>query len=263
MTTSSLHIVIAGQRDDALSTALAAFPAPRLTGKTTLLPSSLDANDPVARQAAGNLRAQGAEAVIVPPPGMRTRLTSFLRAPAQHAAWTRIPLTRRDTALQQVTLPAQLAGAPSRIMVCDLDRVAARGPFILDLLAHYTHPRDRLRLLASGQRSQSVAEVNLALTPSPALIAVTYGGASLVAITGDPVAAELLALALAELKVGRDVSYTGPWEDEVVQRATELDLGVHYPGEIGLVWEVAPDLVSPTRALREHIVLRLGLPLAT
>jgi len=263
VTTSSLHIVIAGQRDDALSRAIGALPAPLTADKTILLPSSLDANDPVTRQAASILREQGGDAVIVPPPGTRVRLASFLRTPAHDAAWTRIPLTRRDTALQQVTLPAQLAGASSRFTVCDLDRVAARGPFILDLLAYYTHPRDRLRLLASGQRSQSVAEVNLALAPSPAVIAVTHGGASLVAITGDPVAAELLALALAELKVGRDVSYTGPWEDGVVQRATELDLGVHYPGEIELVWEVAPDLDSRTRALREHIVLRLGLPLAT
>ena len=263
MTTSSLHIVIAGQRDDALSAALAAFPATRDDGRTILLPSSLDANDPVARQTAGILRERGTDAIIVPPPGTRTRLASFLRAPAHDAAWTRIPLTRRDTALQQVTLPAQLAEGSSRIAVCDLDRVAARGPFILDLLAHYTHPRDRMRLLASGQRSQSVAEINLALAPSPALIAMTHGGASLVATTEDPVAAELLALALAELKVGRDVSYTGPWEDGVVQRATELDLGVHYPGEIELVWDVAPDLASRTRALREHVVLRLGLPLAT
>lgn len=263
MTTSSLHIVIASARADALSTALAALPETRAADQTILLPSSLDANDPVARQAAGILRAQGIDAAIVPPPDTRTRLASFLRAPAHDAAWTRMPLARRDTALHQVTLPTRLVAARSRVAVCDLDRVAARGPFILDLLAHYTHPRDRLRLLASGQRGQSVAEVNLALPSMPALIAMTDGGAVLVAITRDPVVGELLALALAELKVGRDVSYTGPWEDGVVQRATELDLGVHYPGEIELAWDIAPDLASRTHALREHIVLRLGLPLAT
>jgi hypothetical protein len=54
----------------------------------------------------------------------------------------------------------------------------------------------------------------------------------------DLVAAELAGLGLWLANLPKERERIGPWEDPVVQRATELDLGVKLPSELTLrpIW---------------------------
>ena len=82
------------------------------------------------------------------------------------------------------------------------------------------------------------------------------GADYLLAATCDPVAAELFALALSEGVLGSDLAFTGPWEDPVVQRATELELGVVVPHQIELVIHGDP---GDAWATLERIAGRIGV----
>jgi hypothetical protein len=140
--------------------------------------------------------------------------------------------------------------------------VGSRGPFVLDLLARYVSPIDRARLLASPRRFEAVARVNLLRLFDWIVIRRRFAQGQVWIETGDAIAGELVCLALSEdlLPAGRAVA--APWEDDLVQRATELDLGVRYPGEIRID-------VSNERALRhlEPVIaalhLRLGIDISS
>ncbi len=221
-----------------------------------LLPSTLTQNDVVATTSRDVLWELGIDASIFTPGAQRLRLLSLMRPVGTDPAWKQIAIDRHDVDLATVTLPTVLRDARRRMLVCDLDRVAIRGPFFLDLIGRYLHPRDRVRLLSSEARQQSLAEVNLALPGSIALLRMSISTGALVAITTDLILAELAALALSELMIGSERSFTGPWEDAVVQRACELQLGIAVPSEIVITW--MPDLES-IEPVRSHLVERLGL----
>jgi hypothetical protein len=66
------------------------------------------------------------------------------------------------------------------------------------------------------------------------LVAARLDRGVVVADTSDPIAAELVALAFADLDRPSSAEYTGPWEDQLVQRATELQIGVLLPSAISV-----------------------------
>ncbi len=224
-----------------------------------LLPSSLNERDDVVQATKRILDHSGAIARIVTPRTHQRRLTSLVRPLIADPAWRAVPIDLPGTALRRVVLPAELVCPDQRFIVCDLDRVAATGPFILDLLARYLHPRDRLRVLATAQRQQQLAEINLAVPDSIALVCMSIAQDTIVALTTDSILGELLALALAEIKIARNVDFTGPWEDAVVQRATELELGVTVPSDITVQWDIDERVPESIAGIQDHIRSRLGL----
>jgi hypothetical protein len=52
--------------------------------------------------------------------------------------------------------------------------------------------------------------------------------------SADLIAAELAGLALWTASLPEGLERIGPWEDPVVQRATELDFGVQHPSDLVL-----------------------------
>jgi hypothetical protein len=52
--------------------------------------------------------------------------------------------------------------------------------------------------------------------------------------TSDQIAAELVGLAIRQAKRDAADEEVGPWQDPLVQRATELDLGVRVPAQIAI-----------------------------
>src|SRR5690606_34549783 len=139
------------------------------------------------------------------------------------ARFRRVDIHASSSTLQHVRLPASLLDATRLICVVDLDRVAKTGPFVLDLLARYVSPVDRLRIIASRERSVLVTEVNLAQRIDSIVISRMVDGQRVNVVTSDLVAGELSALTLSEMVVGGQRQWQTPWEDAVVQRATELE----------------------------------------
>lgn len=256
---SHLHVVIAPNQEIALRRLLGG-PTTVATDSALLLPSTLDAGDAAVQTVGKLLAEQGVSSSILAPATATRRLSSIVRPLAFDPGWRVVSIERPDVALKKVVLPTDLVEAGRIILICDLDRVALHGPFVLDVLGRYLHPRDRVRVLATSQRQQSLAEVNLAVSGPTVMICMSVEGGVLVARTRDLILGELVALALAELQIVQDVGFTGPWEDPVVQRATELELGVRLPGEIGMLWEVDERMDDTVYALEDHVSMRLGLP---
>ncbi|MDQ3656821.1 MAG: hypothetical protein M3457_17320, partial [Chloroflexota bacterium] len=65
-------------------------------------------------------------------------------------------------------------------------------------------------------------------------------------------------LADEDLAPGRSVA--GPWEDRVVQRATELEIGVQIPQHLGIDLVTAPG--KAVRTALERVMARIGVRMA-
>lgn len=189
-----------------------------------LVPSSGHRGDPLLAAVSGALRDTGVGA----------RQLAFMERFRPLGGWAGVVLAPPDRPRRRIRIAKALAGEHPWI-VCNVDAVARTGPFVLDVFSRFLHPLDRARLLADRNRPGRAAEVNLAVQAGWCIVGGTAGAGHLLVVTHDVIAAELVALALSEHALGAAVDVTGPWEDGVVQRATELELGVRIPQQIGLV----------------------------
>ena len=223
------------------------------------MPSSMDPKDPFAGLVTAALPEQSQPFITTPVTGIAAR-RAFV-TPNVIGRWLDRPIRAEASPLQSITVPQDIAQADHRVVVIDVVEVARKGPFVLDLPARFIHPRQRMKLLASGQREHLAAEVAGAYSLDLMAVYMSHREGVVLAVTTDPIAAELVALAMSELCLGAPRSFTGPWEDPVVQRATELEMGVLLPSRIRIITD------GPNRtdhwALRvvEHVHLRLGVQL--
>lgn len=241
----------------ASSAVLATYTA-HMTGTVALLPSSMDAKDPFLELVQGALQESAHPIVALPVTGAAAR-RAFL-TPQVIGKWIDRPVRSAGSTVTSVTWPQDIAQADHRIVVTDVVEVARKGPFVLDLPARYLHPRQRMRLLASGQREALAAEVASALPIELSVVCLAQREGLVIAVTQDMIAAELVALAMSELCMGAPRSFTGPWEDPVVQRATELDLGVLLPTRMHLVSDGPARNTHWAQRIARHIHMRLGIP---
>ena len=228
-----------------------------MAGDIAVLPSSLDGKDPFVGLVTEVLPDGSRPFTSLPVSGAAAR-RAFV-TPNVIGRWIDRPVLTEGTAMSSVTWPQDLAQADHRIMVTDVVEIARRGPFVLDLAARYIHPRQRMRFLASSQREAQAAEVASALSIDLFAVYLAQREGVMMAVTTDIIAAELIAIAMSELCVGSPRSFTGPWEDPVVQRATELQLGVLLPNRIRMILG-GPDRESHwSQRIYEHARMRLGV----
>ncbi len=228
---------------DAVPVLLDAVPGVR----PLLVPSTGEREDMLLRIAEDELRAGNAFPEVSVPARGRWALVG------RH--WTTVEIRAPDLPRRRVRISKALGDGEPWI-ICDVDAVARTGPFILDVFSRHLHPLDRLRLLADRQRERRAADLNLAIRPIWNVIGGHAGTRYLLAAGRNPVAAELFALALSEHVLGPDLVFTGPWEDPVVQRATELELGVVGPHQIELVVHGDP---GDARSSLDRIAGRIGV----
>jgi hypothetical protein len=249
--TTTVHLA-AG---DTIEQIVATYPVPPMEGPTVVLPSSLRHADRLAAALRSRLRRSGYGSRLLVPGGGIVPLARAISG----GQWSWITITPPDLPPSQVRLPAPLAAAASAWIVTDVDAVRDHGPFVLDLLARYLHPLDRVRLLASPRREEAIADLNLALAGPDVrfLVAMRISDAWLAAWTVDIVSAELLALAMADEGRQRGGEVTGPWEERVVQRATELELGIRLPSDLVVRWINPP--TEPQLQLAERVLMRIGV----
>lgn len=227
-------------------------------GATVVLPSSLDPMDPVADAVLAHLPGEAEGVVTVPVSGGAAR-RAFL-SPTVLGDWRDMPILAPGCKLQSALVPGRIASAEKRVVAVDVVEVARHGPFVLDLAARYVHPRQRVRVVADAARSDLAAEIASAVHVDLFVVSLTLREGTFLAVTNDPIAAELVALALSERCIGSASAFTGPWEDAVVQRATELELGVLLPSRIRLL-PSGTALQQPwADEIVEHVRRRLGIP---
>ena len=227
-------------------------------GATVVLPSSLDASDPVAVEIVKHLPSDAGGTIIVPVSGAAAR-RAFL-SPTVLGDWRDMPILAPGSRLQSALMPGAVATADNRVVAVDVVEVARHGPFVLDLAARYVHPRQRVRVVADAARSELAAEIAGAVRIDLHVVSLTLREGTFLAVTTDPIAAELVALALSERCIGSTRAFTGPWEDAVVQRATELELGVLLPSRIRLLPSGSALQQPWADEVFEHVRRRLGIP---
>jgi hypothetical protein len=232
-----------------------ARPAPR-DPKIGVLPSSLSRRDPLAALVRARLRSQAIATHLLVPATPVAVMMSLGRGPAPDP-WRSMMVAPPDVPPYLIRLPENLVGPVPRWTVTDIDAVAGRGPYVLDLVARYAHPADRLRMLATRRRADTAVEANLVARPTLCIAGQQLGDGYLVAVTGDPIAGELVALALADRHLARGGELTGPWEERVVQRATELELGIQVPAQLAITIVGSPD--EARRATIHGIASRIGV----
>jgi hypothetical protein len=223
-----------------------------------LLPSSLSREDDLVRSLRRSLRTYAvSSSVVVPEHPLRAATGAVITG--QRLRWREVRLSLPDKADREVLLPRRLLGQNPLVYATHVDAVARRGPFQLDLLSRYVHPRHRIRQVIDRDRAGLAAEVNMVRGPEWCIIGFD-GPPGLVAVTHDIVAGELFALCMAERFFDKTVEFSSPWEDRVVQRATELELGARTPDDIRIDVMGQPGHTGEAvDAIVDHVRQRIGI----
>lgn len=238
--------------------ALLATLSEHLEGSVAIMPATLERRDIVAEAVEAALLTTSTPEIVTPLSGGEARKAMVL--PIAFGNWQDVLVQAAGTRVSSVTLPKSVMSPSHRIIATDVVEVARHGPFVLDVPTRFVHPRQRLRLVSDRERSELMAEVASAVPISLIIVSLILPEGAFVAATSDVIAAELVALALSERCLGSVRAYTGPWEDDVVQRATELGLGVLVPSAIRLLPDGASSKEPWANALLEHVRRRLGIP---
>jgi hypothetical protein len=157
--------------------------------------------------------------------------------------------------LRTVRLPAALASAGAVVSAVDARPLpGSRPPIVIGMWARFAGPMQRLGARFTPHREGILAEIDLAVRPSLLIVLDQYLDDTLVAIAGsDPIAVELVTLALRRIQCDSRLDQPGPWEDPLVQRATELGLGIDQPSrlmvELRATGAIVPDPMAFERAL--------------
>lgn len=168
---------------------------------------------------------------VTPPP-----LLSGLRP--RSSDWIEVDLGGRGDRLSKVTLARPLFEAEMLFAFANLDRPRQRGErttIALGLWSHFTRSVERLGARIGDERDGLAAEIALAVVARRYFVAVTTGDIALAVSASDPIVAELAGRAMLRLKGASqsDVA-VAPWEEPIVQRASELKLGVQTPDAISV-----------------------------
>ena len=221
--------------------------------------ASADWRETMSHPLTGELQrvVSGAELNVLPPPPLIGAGTWG----GDRSRWTEVDLGPAASRRAVLALSSAVS-ARARFLVCGLPGSRAAGnPRPIHSLVAYAHPRQRLANRLAPPKSGAAAEIALALRPHFVLLVGKYQGRPLAVGTPNVVAAELVWLALAALDGAQPDASPGPWEDPVVQRSTELGLGLRLPHQIELRSRSSdPGPSSFLHCLEDHLELSLGIP---
>ncbi|HYJ13193.1 MAG TPA: hypothetical protein VEW66_06360 [Thermomicrobiales bacterium] len=234
-----------------LSTCLDMHSAPSLTPprEIVVLPSSLNRRDSAAAELRSWLRSIDIASHLLVPESIVP--STFGR---RRSSWSQV---EAGSGAVPVSLPTRLTKAQVVWTVSDIDVVGGRGPYVLDLPVRYANPRTRLSLLGSQNRALLAVSILRARPVELHLIVCRFPAFTLLATSSDPIAAELFSLALVDEELPGGTQVIGPWEDDFVQRASELELGVRLPSDLHVVVQGIRQPVI--EAMIGRIVARMGM----
>ncbi len=162
-----------------------------------------------------------------------------------------------------VLIDRRIVEAAQRSLVCALPaRSGSVRP--MSVLVDFVAPRQRLAVRLSPKHLGSIAEIALTVDPSLVLMVGQLGASPLVVMTTDIVAAELVWLAIAKDAEIDQLAEIGPWEDPVIQRATELGSRLRLPFQFRfeIICKPADQRLDETlERLVAQLGSRLGVPI--
>ncbi|MGE3797610.1 MAG: hypothetical protein AB7G88_07195 [Thermomicrobiales bacterium] len=168
--------------------------------------------------------------------------------------------------LREVRLPTALTTARTVIAIIDARGDPRRRPdYGIGVWARLASPRHRLGARITGAREGLTAEIALARPPDIVYTVdeLWKGGPVALVQAHDLIASEVISLAIRDLRTDRAAEQGGPWEDPLVQRATEIGLGIPGPRDLHVSVNVAAnvDRMDTLRAIDqvERAVRRAGV----
>ena len=204
-------------------------------------------------------RSSASVDAIAPPGNLATSWSA-----ARKTEWKSVELSSRAERLRRVWLPAAIVDASKLIGLGTLPtQLSAREVIVLGTWAKFAHPRQRTGARVSDERSGLTAEIALAVKPDLLILVGEWRSLPFLIASNDQIAAELAGISFAQLKSKAPPETGGPWEQPLVQRATELGIGVNRPGLIDatISFDGADD--APTRAPFEafasDLLARMGV----
>lgn len=259
---SSEVTIASGDETSAMSgalTPLARASLPRTARNITILESHQQRNDsrPEANyliEKAISIHCPVAEIRLTHVPKLRAQLSGM----SGSANWAIVDMEQHN-AFPSVKVPRPLVQTEGLCLITDIPgEHSTHGLRPMETLALVTHPRYSLPLrIGSAHKSRS-ADLAAALRPRLIILSRSFQSLQLVLATTDMIVAELCWLALA--RRASDDDAPGVWEDPVVQRATELDLGVRLPSQIVLNLIPPPvEKASVLTPLLDQLRRQLGL----
>jgi hypothetical protein len=172
-------------------------------------------------------------------------------------AWGVVDIDMRAQRLRSVRMPTTLIGAQRLVAVNDLrGNVDPRPVIAIGLWALFAHPVVRLGARFGGTTDGLTAEVALAVHPDRYIMIESdpKQRSTFVIATRDIVTAELIALAMRQNRAR--FRGAGPWEDPLVQAASDLNLGVRHAEEIDIDVLISPTLSSQQRELAASTLIQ-------
>ena len=209
---------------------------------------------------AAALKRRGISARVTLPPV--TTAGAWLRS--RQTKWIAIELLAPAGRLERVWLPASIEEASALIAISDLQpKQSPRDPIAIGIWARFAHPRQRTGAWLSDARDGLTAEIASAVRPGLILVFAKWRGFPLIVASDDQIAAELAGLAMQQLTGNPFEEQAGPWEDPLVQHATELMLGVQSPALItaGAIWTGDPTVpaASAFHSFASTMLARIGV----
>ncbi len=184
----------------------------------------------------------------------------------KRSRWATVDIDNRAPRLRQVKLPRTLVEADAIAAATDLrGATSARPIIVLGLWAELASPVHRIGAILTGPREGLTAEIGLAVGPAALLVVdrLAAPGQLVAVATGDPIACELVSLAFWQLRQRNAGDLPGPWEDPLIQRATELGLGATQPSELRVSAAYAPSfsdaMLTSARVVFDKVLLKLNL----
>jgi len=208
------------------------------------------------------LATAGLTVEVVRPAGLSPRYWSSTgRALGE---WREVPLAP-DSLFPRATLPSRLVDSDNLVLLNDLrDEKELRPVIALGVWKRYLHPKQRLLVELASHRTPVDAEIAAVIRPAATVLAASGNSYALLIFTADPLAAELIGLAIHWATSFSEAETTGPWEDAIVQRATELGSEIRLPRDLSLEWRRAEEPAAPDpelfASLARRVEQRLGIP---
>ncbi len=184
----------------------------------------------------------------------RSAATGLLR---RSKYWTDVDIDADAQRLRTVKMPVDLVGAQRLFAIVDLRGTTDPRPTVaIELWSLFAHPIVRAGALVAGARDGLTAEIALAVHPDRYILLERDrpNGLTFVIETADPIAADLIVLAMRQGRAR--IRGSGPWEDPLVQAATELDLGVRTFERVDIDAIVSPALSSQQQEAAVSILRR-------
>jgi hypothetical protein len=209
------------------------------------------------------LGAAHGEMLIANPPSLARGFLS------RSTDWIDINLGGRGDRLEKVSLARSIFDSEMLFAFANLDRPAPRTErttIAIGLWSNFARGLERIGARVGDDRTGLAAEIALGVVVRRYFVTATVRTMSIAASTTDPIVAELLGRALLRVNANSVTDETvAPWEEPLVQRASELRLGVQSADQVKLtsLWRGSAANANKFATIMQDISDLLSLPVSS